>query len=131
MAVASPELAKTSTMSKCANPDCSAPFDDRSGRFFRFHRPHGPDETPANHHSVWHFWLCQRCSEIYTLETRGTSVQIFLRLSHAGDKTVSQQAKKATSWCVRRELRRSAFAALNVVVQDDGDHYQDPHGKDS
>jgi hypothetical protein len=70
-----------STMSKCANPDCSAPFDHRCGRFFRFHRPHAPNETPANDHSVWHSWLCQPCSEMYTLENRGKGIKIFRRLS--------------------------------------------------
>jgi len=97
MAMASVEVAKTSTMSKCANPDSSASFDHRCGRFFRFHRPHGPNETPANHHSVWHLWLCRRCSEIYTLETRATGVQICLRLSQASGKTAPQQTKKAAS----------------------------------
>jgi len=95
MAMASAEIAKTSTISKCANPECSVFFDHRCGRFFRFRRPYGPNETPANHHSVWHLWLCRRCSEIYTLETRGTGVQICLRLSQAIDKTVQQQRKKA------------------------------------
>ena len=68
-------------MTKCANPDCSAPFDYQCGRFFRFHRPHAPDETPANDHSVWHFWLCQVCSETYTLENRDKGIEICRRLS--------------------------------------------------
>src|SRR5579862_1583097 len=60
-------IEERSMISKCANPDCSATFDDRCGRFFRFPRPHAPNETPANNHSVWHFWLCQGCAGIYTL----------------------------------------------------------------
>jgi hypothetical protein len=53
----------------CANPDCSAPFDE-GGRFFRF-RIH-PDSTVAapNAHSVQHFWLCKACAGFYTLEYR-------------------------------------------------------------
>jgi hypothetical protein len=78
-------------MSKCANPDCSAPFDHRCGRFFRFHRPHAPNETPANHHSVWHFWLCQECSAAYTLENSDEGVLISHRLSHANGKAASRQ----------------------------------------
>ena len=89
------EAGKTSTISKCANPDCFARFDDRTGRFFRFHRPHAPSETPANDHSVWHFWLCQRCSELYTLESRGPGVRICLRLSPSSGGNVSKQAEKS------------------------------------
>jgi hypothetical protein len=90
-AAAGSEVEKTSMMSKCANPDCLTPFDHRCGRFFRFRRPHAQNGTPANHHSVWHFWLCQPCSEIYTLEQRGEDVLIFPRLSRASGKAVSRQ----------------------------------------
>jgi hypothetical protein len=78
-------------ISRCANPDCHAPFDAHCGRFFRFHRPHAPNEKPANHHSVCHFWLCQECSKIYTLENRGKGVQICRRLSHSNREGVLQK----------------------------------------
>jgi hypothetical protein len=77
-------------ISKCANPDCSATFD-HCGRFYRFHRPHAPHETPANHHSVWHFWLCRRCAEIYTLENGSTGVLISTRPSHSNVKTAPRR----------------------------------------
>ena len=60
---------------KCANPACATPFHWLSGgRFFRFHR--GPARTiptdggagrVENVRLVKHFWLCERCSDIYTL----------------------------------------------------------------
>jgi hypothetical protein len=84
-------MEEQSMISKCANPDCSATFDDRCGRFYRFHQPHAPHETPANHHSVWHFWLCQRCAEIYTLENGSTGVLISPRLSHSNVKAAPRR----------------------------------------
>ena len=57
--------------SKCANPDCSTTFNYRQGRIFRFHRPPESGDSPAKHHSIRHFWLCNSCSEIYTLEYLG------------------------------------------------------------
>jgi hypothetical protein len=53
--------------SECANPDCHILFDYREGRFFRFHKEYPCGETPPNTHSVQHFWLCGKCSELYTL----------------------------------------------------------------
>jgi hypothetical protein len=63
-------------ISKCANPDCSAAFDHRAGRFFCFRRAHAPNEPPPNSHSVWHFWLCGDCSETLILDDRGGVVQV-------------------------------------------------------
>ena len=56
--------------SRCANPDCLAPFDYHAGRFFRFHKEHRCDERPANTHSVQHFWLCENCSGSMVLDYR-------------------------------------------------------------
>lgn len=67
---------------KCANPDCSGQFDYRSGRMFRFHRNQDPNQEPINSHSVRHFWLCQPCSEMYTLEEKNGEVRISPRVSH-------------------------------------------------
>ena len=61
---------------KCANPVCTAAFDWMAGgRLFRFHRDPVPlpasdenESRPANSHHVEHFWLCEHCSHIYTLE---------------------------------------------------------------
>lgn len=53
---------------KCANPACPAAFHWLGGgKFFRF-RPNPPvDDSPANTHGVRHFWLCERCSHVFTL----------------------------------------------------------------
>ena len=55
-------------LSRCANPDCGANFDYGHGRFFRFRRSSSP--APVNSHSVQHHWLCDSCSETYTLDYR-------------------------------------------------------------
>jgi len=36
----------------------------------RFHKNHAPDEPPPNTHSVQHFWLCDACSLLFTLDYR-------------------------------------------------------------
>jgi hypothetical protein len=57
---------------KCANPACPTAFHWLGGgKFFRF-RPEQRGESssadsPANEHRVKHFWLCERCSHIFTL----------------------------------------------------------------
>jgi hypothetical protein len=60
---------------KCANPSCAASFDWMAGgRMFRFRR--GSSEIPTGGgwdaaagaaHMIGHFWLCERCSNVYTL----------------------------------------------------------------
>jgi len=60
---------------KCANPSCAASFDWLAGgKLFRFPREHhetGPTNEKNTGASVSnpieHFWLCERCSNIYTL----------------------------------------------------------------
>ncbi len=71
---------------KCANPSCAASFDWLAGgRMFRFQRSsRKPDssaplagDTMVSHHTV-HYWLCERCSNIYTLKYspgRGVVIQ--------------------------------------------------------
>jgi hypothetical protein len=56
--------------SECANPDCRILFVDfRLGTLFRFHKKSSDSaDAPSNFHSVQHFWLCDRCSQTYTLE---------------------------------------------------------------
>jgi hypothetical protein len=60
---------------KCANPACPMAFHWLGGgKFFRF-RPNeapavanrGAHDVPQNLHGVKHFWLCERCSHIFTL----------------------------------------------------------------
>lgn len=59
---------------KCANPACPVTFDwHKGGKFFRFRE--SPSEAaqrtatdqPAGVHGVKHFWLCERCSHLFTL----------------------------------------------------------------
>ena len=60
---------------KCANPACTSAFEWlKGGKLFRFHRDPTPLPTvdgspvrPDHSHHVEHFWLCERCSHIYTL----------------------------------------------------------------
>ena len=60
---------------KCANPSCAASFDWLAGgKLFRFPREHR-EPAPTNEKNtgasvsnpIGHFWLCERCSNIYTL----------------------------------------------------------------
>jgi hypothetical protein len=60
---------------KCANPTCSEAFNWLTGgKLFRFRRDPVPPPASAGKqagqaksHHVEHFWLCERCSHIYTL----------------------------------------------------------------
>jgi hypothetical protein len=60
---------------KCANPACATAFHWLGGgKFFRFQDAPGqgrPDpaaeESASDMHRVKHFWLCERCSHIFTL----------------------------------------------------------------
>ena len=54
-------------LSRCANPECGAPFDYRQGQLFRFPLVHSVADYSGNTHSVRHFWLCGSCSQTYTL----------------------------------------------------------------
>jgi hypothetical protein len=60
---------------KCANPSCASVFDWLAGgKLFRFHRDPEPLAAcdangcrATNSHRVEHFWLCEHCSQVYTL----------------------------------------------------------------
>jgi len=60
---------------KCANPSCAVSFDWMAGgKLFRFPREHrelassdGKDASASGSHPIGHFWLCERCSNVYTL----------------------------------------------------------------
>lgn len=70
---------------KCANPACLEGFHwQGGGKFFRFSRGHGPGSCkvgeghPDNAHHVEHFWLCEHCSQMFTLycePTRGVMIR--------------------------------------------------------
>jgi len=60
---------------KCANPACPTAFHwTGGGKFFRF-RPdpvpasesNSTAESPGGIHGVRHYWLCERCSQAFTL----------------------------------------------------------------
>jgi hypothetical protein len=73
-------------LDKCANSDCSIPFDYKQGQFFRFPKACAVNEAPANAHSVQHFWLCGRCARIHTLQyhkEHGVAISPRLVLRHA------------------------------------------------
>lgn len=67
---------------KCANPACPTAFHWLGGgKFFRF-RPNQPAETSsANTHGVKHFWLCERCSHVYSLVYQGRAGVVLKFLS--------------------------------------------------
>lgn len=60
---------------KCANPSCAASFEWLAGgKLFRFRRESaetktgsGNGTTPTCSTSAGHFWLCEHCSNVYTL----------------------------------------------------------------
>jgi hypothetical protein len=60
---------------KCANPACSTAFHwTGGGKFFRFRPEPEPGisstttaDTPRGVHGVRHYWLCERCSHVFTL----------------------------------------------------------------
>ncbi len=79
-------------VSKCANPDCSAPFRYlRSGKLFRMEieRPgddspsHEPERTAIRRNQF--FWLCNECSSRFRLvfAKNGVSVQPLVRTKAA------------------------------------------------
>ena len=54
---------------KCANPACATAFHwTVGGRFFRF-RADSANSTSEHEesHGVKHYWLCERCSHVFTL----------------------------------------------------------------
>jgi hypothetical protein len=70
---------------KCANPSCAASFEWLAGgKLFRFprqgsevHECGGAGSADGRTHSIGHFWLCERCSNIYRLQyefARGVTI---------------------------------------------------------
>jgi hypothetical protein len=60
---------------KCSNPACSTPFHWLGGgKLFRFQADVGhlqsedhSEQSPAGVHGVKHYWLCERCSNMFYL----------------------------------------------------------------
>ena len=88
---------------KCANPACQAEFHwIGGGKFFRFRSDpsaKNENELAANPHlsHVKHFWLCERCSSIFTLvyEKDSGVVLKLLRIKLATDE--AKKVLKAVS----------------------------------
>jgi hypothetical protein len=61
---------------KCANPHCAASFEWLAGgKLFRFPRDSrelvqaaGEAGSGKDSHASGHYWLCERCSNVYTLQ---------------------------------------------------------------
>ena len=81
---------------KCANPACPTAFHwTGGGKFFRFR----PDPVSANEkdpttdspggiHDVRHYWLCERCSHVFTLvydEEHGVTLKLIWPELAAGE----------------------------------------------
>jgi hypothetical protein len=73
---------------KCANPSCAASFEWLAGgKLFRFPREehesshgHGNATGLNGAHPIGHFWLCERCSNVYTLQYQAGRGVIILSL---------------------------------------------------
>ena len=82
---------------KCANPSCAASFEWLAGgKLFRFPRDSreaaqaaGEASGRKNFHASGHYWLCEHCSNVYTLHFepgRGvTIVPLWPELPAAGN----------------------------------------------
>jgi hypothetical protein len=50
---------------KCANPECASAFHwFAGGKFFRFR---SAEDHATGHKRTRHYWLCERCSQVFTL----------------------------------------------------------------
>jgi hypothetical protein len=72
---------------KCANPACSTAFDWLAGgKFFRFQPVSAAIASQAEGarlvagtHGVWHYWLCEPCSRVFSL-AQNESKTVVLKL---------------------------------------------------
>jgi len=90
---------------RCANPACHTAFQWwGGGRFFRF-RPDATDEgnsllSPSNapeRPRARHYWLCQRCSQIFTL-VFDESLGVVLKLRSAEVEKESATREQPADW---------------------------------
>ena len=81
---------------KCANPACPTAFDWLGGgKFFRFQPVSAPLRSQVQGallltgtHGVWHYWLCEQCSRVFSLaqnETRTVVLRLLWPELIAGD----------------------------------------------
>jgi hypothetical protein len=81
---------------KCANGRCAEAFDYRKGRLFRFQYKLRNVEAGTGH-AVVHFWLCPKCSKVYTLEYREKSGVAVLRLKNPPSKGSKAREREVLS----------------------------------
>jgi len=61
-------------LQKCANPSCAVPFRSlREGKLFlaEIHSADSESDAHVNRRKAWrreHYWLCQACSDHFTLQ---------------------------------------------------------------
>jgi hypothetical protein len=58
-------------VANCANPECSAPFDEVRGKLYRFYESGFAGDSATGADSTLYYWLCARCAQEYTLESAG------------------------------------------------------------
>lgn len=71
-------------VANCANPECSAPFDEVRGKVYRFYESGAASNPPAD--DALYYWLCARCAQEYTLESAGEGSGTVLWLKCASGK---------------------------------------------
>ena len=77
-------------LTKCANPDCENQFDYREGRLVRFCRSSSNGRAGVGRSHVEHFWLCGKCSEIYTFRLESENIRVKPR----GEEIASAKARR-------------------------------------
>ncbi len=56
-------------VTKCANPNCNAPFHYlRGGRLYSFELRPQTREASSGKRSTVYFWICEQCSDTFSLE---------------------------------------------------------------
>lgn len=77
-------------VSKCANPACKTEFKYfRDGTLYEFEHVGGTCAKPGRssmapkHRTL--YWLCKRCSAVYTLSCSGASVKVVQREDRHGE----------------------------------------------
>jgi len=84
-------------LQKCANPACLVPFRSlREGKLFLSDtRPAGPETPGATRRQPRrreHFWLCQTCSELFTLHFDIQAGMLTVPLNHDPKHRLTAQA---------------------------------------
>ena len=105
---------------KCANPVCPTAFHwKKGGKFFRFRQEevqevtNGPEHGPPNLHHVEHFWLCARCSEMFTL-VHAEGHGVVLRVIFGNQRTFKQ--RRAVALLDTDSPRVFVYAHLKICL---------------